>query len=1265
MTPDPAVAALTPDEPWPGLLPFTEATQAYFHGRDEDVLALLRAIRRSPLSVLFGQSGLGKSSLLRAGLFPQLRQEHFLPIYVRLQLRDDAPPLAEQLHAAIRAECQAHGVEAPATVAGATLWEYFHRRDADFWSPRNRLLTPVLVFDQFEELFTLGQGLDAIDQRGRRFLDELADLIEQRIPAALVADAADESALPADLDMARDTFRVVFSFREDFLAEFEGLRQVMPSIMRNRVRLTRMSGEQAKAAILRSGGHLVAPEVADQIIDFVSASRGGARHGSPQVQGLEVEPALLSVVCRELNQRRRSLKQATIDAGLLQGSAQQQIIADFYETSFVGTDPRLRQFIEDQLLTEGGFRDSFAYDDALRLPGVLRAEVAVLIERRLLRLEERAGVLRLELTHDLLTEVARDSRDRRQRERDAEELRLREDLRRRRLRRVVGAGIAASTLAIGLIALFAVLLQRSNQERERLAQTQAEVLLSRANSLLDQGEAGEPQLQLARALALDPHNRSTVARALAYLSQRSFPALLAELPLPAQTAREALALDWPEPDAVVLTRAQGELRMAVPARARSAAPSASTPGIAVRLPMAPGTDAWPGKPLALQQAGPITVWLEAGQALFSAPRLGGQPPQSVRVPQPQGPLLLSLDGQRAMLRSGSKVLVYALAPDSAPAVRHTIAAIEDSRLFGPGERLLLARAGRLVTLYDLDSDQLRVLEHPLAVNAVVLSPDGRLVATACQDQQARLWDRVSGRLATPPLRHEGSVLSVAFGNDGRTLLTGSLDGTARWWSVQSGRSLIEPLLVGSEAQSARLSPDGRRAAVLSADGRLSFWRLDDPVANAQTLQLPAALTAIAHAPVAAAMALATADGRLGLWLADQPPRQAPRLRPGWQRAWAGRIDRLAFSPDGQRLAVASADNSLQLLDARSGESLGPAHPHHGAILSLRFSDDGSLLASGAADGGARVYDLAQGRLQGLPMLRRDEAVVQAELSPDRRWLLTVGSRAGAMTLWLWALDTGQPLRVAEAEHIALAGFVGPAEIVATLGKSVLRWRIVGGAAAGGAAAGAAGGEVDGALRVEPGPSALPLGHLGWSAALSPDRSLLAVGGLNGITRMVDVASWAFVGEAMKSVGVVEALAFSADGRWLLSRASDPVARLWDSRSGLVVADALVQPTPLFDAALHAGGALALTAEANGSVTIRQVGLDFPLPMPDWLPDLVRLAGGGRQGATGAMEWVPDRDARLAALGRQASPLPWWQARLQQVLARLGADRQAVQGGARQ
>ncbi len=278
---------MDPENPWPGLVPFTEDFHDYFFGRDDEAEALFRLVNRETLTVLFGQSGLGKTSLLQAGLFPRLRQADVLPVYVRLDHGPTAPPLVEQVWARLGEEVRGQGIEV-APPGQETLWEYFHRRDVEFWTTRNRLVTPLLVFDQFEELFTAASGR----VRAQPFLTELADLVENRPPESLKQRLDQEKTEEAAgrYDFSRPGCKVIISLREDFLPEFEGLRPVMRSIMQNRLRITRMSGAQAHAVVERPGQALLEPGVADAIVRFVAAAAadaGATPVGQPEAPARE------------------------------------------------------------------------------------------------------------------------------------------------------------------------------------------------------------------------------------------------------------------------------------------------------------------------------------------------------------------------------------------------------------------------------------------------------------------------------------------------------------------------------------------------------------------------------------------------------------------------------------------------------------------------------------------------------------------------------------------------------------------------------------------------------------------------------------------------------------------------------------------------------------------------------------------------------------------------------------------------------------------
>ena len=397
---------LSKQNPWPGLRAFGESDRDYFFGRDREAAELFSLVQRASVVVLYGQSGLGKTSLLQAGLFPRLKTLDFFPVRVRFDHGDDAPPLAQQITSAVAEELDRLQIKGARPTPNETLWEYFHRRDVDFWGLRNRLLTPVVVLDQFEEIFTLGHRSEKSNARVADFQKELESLLEHRPPDAVRdrLEANPDDALRFDLK--KQSVKFVITLREDFLADLDPWRERMPSLLPNRFRLERMTGQQALEVVQRAGSDVVDPSVARDIVDFVSTSR--LKRSSSALEQRDVDPALLSVVCDGLNYSRISRGKPRITADLLTAE-REEIMKDFYERTFEGVDPRVRDWVEDRLLTSSGYRDRAALEDAKGL-GLPEADFDVLVNRRLLHREERAGVIWLELTHDSLTDPASRSR---------------------------------------------------------------------------------------------------------------------------------------------------------------------------------------------------------------------------------------------------------------------------------------------------------------------------------------------------------------------------------------------------------------------------------------------------------------------------------------------------------------------------------------------------------------------------------------------------------------------------------------------------------------------------------------------------------------------------------------------------------------------------------------------------------------------------------------------------------------------------------------
>ena len=434
---EPTEILVDAEHPWPGLVAFREQDSAYFRGRSAKVEDLLRLVRRERVTVLHGRSGLGKSSLLQAGLFPRLRDELHLPVYIRLSYTEDAASLREQVLDAIGKAVDAENVRraenspgmAPIEAApmnrGESLWEHFHRKDADYWTGDNQPLVPVLVFDQFEEAFTRGREAGRTETTAA-FFEELGDLIEGRTPRVVEIAVEAGKADPKDYAFARHAYKVLIGIRADFLDELEkleggipftGSRRGIPSLRVNRMPLEPLSGAAALLVTEAGGDELVTPDVGEKIVRLV-AGEGSGQHR--RLDELVIDPALLSLFCRELNERRKAAGQSAITADIVEGS-REEILTKFYDDSMRGLPPAVRRFIEDHLVTAGNYRDTVALENALATPGVTLAAIDSLVRSRLIRREERDEHVRLELTHDVLTDVVRRSRDRRRTEEDAEE----------------------------------------------------------------------------------------------------------------------------------------------------------------------------------------------------------------------------------------------------------------------------------------------------------------------------------------------------------------------------------------------------------------------------------------------------------------------------------------------------------------------------------------------------------------------------------------------------------------------------------------------------------------------------------------------------------------------------------------------------------------------------------------------------------------------------------------------------------------------------
>jgi WD40 repeat protein len=795
---------LSPDNPWPGLEPFDESDRDYFHGRAAESGELMRLIRRELLTVLFGRSGLGKTSMLKAGLFPMLRAEDCLPVYLRLDHADGAPALREQVFRELQRACDADGIQAAQPAEDESLWSFFHRRDAEFWSDRNRPVAPVIVFDQFEEIFTLGQETEASRTRLAAFLAELGDLVENRPPDRVKEALEIEPKAARRFDFKRSAVKLVLSFREDFLAEMEDLKEQMPSLMYNRFRLQAMSGAQAYEVITRAGGTLVDDDVARRIIRLAWKNEPSPPVDPADFSRIEIDPALLSVVCSELNHKRQEeippLERITF--ALLNG-ADREILSGFYERGMADLDPRMRAFVEDELITDRGYRDNYALEDALDLPGVTSKALDTLVRRRLLGVDERQSVRRLELTHDVLTSVVKDSRDSR-RAREAVSAAHEQQRRYRRNAAIVGAG---GFVMIVLIVLAGWLVLKY---RRLLRDWEITRLMAYADRLQDTNYDASLLVNLEAVRIVPDEAESGLRRRF-----ESHPHLSAFL-LGHRDAVWSVAFS---PDGKRLASASLD-RTVVLWDLASRKPTAPLEGFAGKVHcVAFSPD---GKRLAsANEDKAVIVWdVESRERLAT---LAGHREAVVDV-------AFSPDGKRlASASEDQTVILWDVDSQKRLATLPGYKGAVYSVAFSPdGKQLASANNDKAVILWDVDSGkQLDTLKgHEDTVFSVAFSPDGKRLASASRDKTVILWD-VASRKQLPPLQgHKDIVFGLAFSPDGKRLVSASKDKTLILWSVASGRKLAT--LQGHKAavESVAFSPDGKLLASASDDQTVILWDVE-------------------------------------------------------------------------------------------------------------------------------------------------------------------------------------------------------------------------------------------------------------------------------------------------------------------------------------------------------------------------------------------------------------------------------------------------------
>jgi len=413
---------------YPGVTPFTKAQSNIFFGRNEEIEGLYKMILREQVVVLYGKSGLGKSSLLNAGVFPLLEKEKdAVPLMIRFGAStggDEKSPL-ERTKEAIPSQFQSNSLLNRLNPNDQALWKYAKQHQID---GKGNLF---LVFDQFEELFSYPEAL--IDQ----FKQELSELLRTSIPTRfrIALDKIDSEVDETEEDMLYEPLNacILFSIRSDKLHMIDRLKDYFPTVLRHSYELLPLQLEGAKNAIVKPAQML--GDFKTPAFSYEQAALDKLLHYLQDQESGKVEAILIQMLCEHYEKKEvEEINLRTLNLAHIGNP--DEVVKNYYNEKIEDLNPQdqvpAQLLIEDGLVSEGeGMRLTLHESLIEQQYQVDKSLLNKLVDSRLLRSEPfiRGGYT-YELSHDRLIPAVKQSRDHRkaleaEREQAAEAERLR------------------------------------------------------------------------------------------------------------------------------------------------------------------------------------------------------------------------------------------------------------------------------------------------------------------------------------------------------------------------------------------------------------------------------------------------------------------------------------------------------------------------------------------------------------------------------------------------------------------------------------------------------------------------------------------------------------------------------------------------------------------------------------------------------------------------------------------------------------------------
>ncbi|MFK8009373.1 MAG: hypothetical protein AB8H03_23635 [Saprospiraceae bacterium] len=393
---------------YPGIRPFTAEDAHLFKGRDEEKRDLFQLIVLNDIVVLFGKSGIGKSSLLNAGVCPQLEDRNLHPVFIRLN-NTTLPPEKQVLE--LLQEKKYIDSDLPDNL---TLWEYLKQ----FWYvDLGEVFTPVIVLDQFEELFTL-----YTPQQRQNFINQFSDIVNGHVPNS-VRQKVKSSTSDLDKNIDWETppkVKFILSIRSDYLYLLDELSADIPAILRTRFQLQMLKKNNAIEAITLPAaltGNYESPQfnysenaITEVVEELGKKEKDQLRSDLPDSEP-EIEAFQLQLFCQHLenkiiNQKKPQDFTITPDFyGEKEGI--KIILKEFYSGVISRIPPALQDTVET-LMAKNLIRNKrriIMEESAIIADAKIPKNILdQLHEERVLRKEARTGNFYYEISHDTLVE---------------------------------------------------------------------------------------------------------------------------------------------------------------------------------------------------------------------------------------------------------------------------------------------------------------------------------------------------------------------------------------------------------------------------------------------------------------------------------------------------------------------------------------------------------------------------------------------------------------------------------------------------------------------------------------------------------------------------------------------------------------------------------------------------------------------------------------------------------------------------------------------